>query len=829
MREIPAGYSRLESSARVPAAGARLVGAADPAETLSVTLRVRRRPDAPPLPGPEELAATPQGQRHFLSREEFAASYGAAPADLERVADFARSQGLTVIETNVARRTVVAAGTVEQMSRAFAVELGRYETPTQVYRGREGHLHLPADLANVVEGVFGLDNRRMARPLHARVSSPALSINPLTPPQVAKLYDFPTSPDATGQTIGLLEFGGGYRPSDIQAFFAGLALTAPGLTDVGVDGATNAPGIDANADTEVALDIDLAGAVAHGAKIAVYFAPWSEQGWVDVVTTAVHDAVNRPSVLSISWGWPELQTVLGLTWSQAAVDAVSVTFQEAAALGVTVLVASGDSGSGCNVGDGKAHVLYPASDPWVTTCGGTAIENVSGSSFSQVTWTNSGVTGGGISDIFPRQYWQGWAQLPGSANDGHQGRGIPDVGGNADPASGYMLVLNGAPDGPVGGTSAVAPLYAGLVALLNAGLGEPVGYLNPNLYAFAGPYVYHDVADGKSNASGGAPGYAAGAGWDACTGFGSIDGKALATALRGVGLPPALAAFGGKLTMAWKGIERDERIFWSAFDGTSWAPQQAVPGIGTSAGAELAVWQGKLFMAWKGVLADQRIFWSLFDGTSWSPQRVVPGIGTSTGPSLSVFQGALYMAWKGVEGDQRIFWSAFNGTSWTPQQAVAGVGSSVGPSLAVFGSALYMGWKGVFGDPRIFWATFNGTSWTPQQLLAGVGTSEGPSLAVFGNALYAAWKGEFGDQRIFWSSFNGTSWTPQQLVSGVGTSVGPSLAAFNSVLAMAWKGILGDPRIFWSTFNGTGWAPQQVVPGVGTSPDLAAAAGGLAA
>jgi kumamolisin len=300
MREIPAGYSRLENSARVPAAGARLVGPADPAETLSVTLRVRRRPDAPPLPGPEELAAPPPGQRRFLSREDFAARYGAAPADLAAVADFARGQGLTVIESNAARRSVIASGTVEQMSRAFAVDLGRYETPTHAYRGREGHLHLPANLSNVVEAVFGLDNRQMARPLHARVSSPALGINPLTPPQVAKLYDFPSSQAATGQTIGLLEFGGGYRLSDIQKFFNGLGLKTPNLTAVGVDGATNAPGINSDEDTEVALDIDVAGAVAPGANVTVYFAPWTEKGWVDAVTTAVHDAVNRPSVLSIS-------------------------------------------------------------------------------------------------------------------------------------------------------------------------------------------------------------------------------------------------------------------------------------------------------------------------------------------------------------------------------------------------------------------------------------------------------------------------------------------------------------------------------------------------
>jgi subtilase family serine protease len=536
MKEIPAGHSPVDKSERRPAPGARLAGPADLAEVLTVTLRVRRRPGAPALPDPMDLAAMAVGERRFLSREEFAARYGAAPADLEQVTDFARGHGLEVAETNVARRTVVASGTVEQMGRAFAVELGRYETPTHSYRGHAGKLQLPSGLKDVVEGVFGLDNRRMARPLNVRASGPAPSINPLTPPQVAKLYGFPSSPDAAGQTIGLLEFGGGYKPSDIRDYFAGLELTAPTLVDVGVAGATNAPGGELGADTEVALDIDVAGSVARGARIAVYFAPWSEQGWVEAVATAVHDAVNRPSVLSISWGWPELETELGLTWSRAAIEAVGTIFQEAAVLGVTVFAASGDSGSGCGIGDGRAHVLYPASDPLVTSCGGTTIENVSGSSFGQATWNDNGATGGGISDLFPPQSWQSEANVPGSINDGHrQGRGVPEVGGNADSTSGYRLVLNGSVDGPIGGTSAVAPLYAGLVALLNAGLGGPLGYLNPNLYAFAGSDVYREIADGRSNATGGAPGYTSGAGWDACTGLGSINGAALAAALRGVG------------------------------------------------------------------------------------------------------------------------------------------------------------------------------------------------------------------------------------------------------------------------------------------------------
>jgi len=213
--------------------------------------------------------------------------------------------------------------------------------------------------------------------------------------------------------------------------------------------------------------------------------------------------------------------------------AVSATFVEAAALGVTVLAASGDSGSDCQIGDRKAHVLYPTSDPGVTSCGGTTIENVAGASFGEVLWNDNGASGGGVSDNFPLPDWQASAGVPASANDStHTGRGVPDVAGNADPSSGYNLTQNGGQIGPIGGTSAAAPLYAGLIALINANLGFPVGYLNPAIYTKAAACgVFNDVTTNGTNAFNGAPGYPVGAGWDATTGFGSINGTTLLTAL----------------------------------------------------------------------------------------------------------------------------------------------------------------------------------------------------------------------------------------------------------------------------------------------------------
>ena len=704
------------------------------------------------------------------------------------------------------RRTVVLSGTVEQMSRAFVVDLGIYDAPSGRYRGREGAVSIPEEIADIVQAVLGLDNRPLGRP-HIRAAIAPQTTTPLTPPALATLYDFPASVSAAGQTIGIIEFGG-YKISDIQSFFKGLNLTTPTVTAVGVDGAKNSPG--APADAEVVLDIDVAGSVAQGANIVVYFAPNTEQGYADCISSAVHDAKSQPSVPAISWGGVESN------FTAAGIAAVSAQLQAASVLGVTVFSTSGDNGSADVTIDGKAQVIYPGSDPWITCCGGTSVSNVSGSSFTETTWKQ---TGGGISDLFDLPDWQGQAGVPSSANRGHRiGRGVPDVSGNADPNSGYVLTPGGLSVGPFGGTSAVAPFYAGLVALLNANLGEPVGYLNYNLYAFDGGNVYRDIADNVSTASGPAPGYRSGPGWDACTGLGSINGNALLDALRGVGLPVALADYNAKLYMAWKGMERDDRIFWSAFDGKSWAAQQHVTGVSKSAGPALEVFDGKLYMVWKGMADDQRIWYSYFDGSKWAPQKQLSGVSTSTGPSLGVYADKLYMAWKGMEGDQRIWYNSFDGRKWAPQQAVPGVSTSVGPCITTFAGELHMAWKGMYGDQRIWFSHFDGVRWAAQQVIPGVSTSEGPQLCPFNGRLYAVWKGAHGDQRLWYSRYDSTAWTAQQQIPGVSSSVGAGLMVFESVLYAAWKGMLGDQRIWYASFNGVNWVPKARFPALAPVP-----------
>jgi kumamolisin len=370
-------------------------------------------------------------------------------------------------------------------------------------------------VATAIVGVFGLDERPQARAQFRPAAQAAVSYTPL---QVAQAYGFPTGSTGAGQTIGIIELGGGYSQSDLETFFSGLGIATPSVTSVSVDGATNAPSGNPNsADGEVELDIQVAGAIAPAAKIVVYFAPNTDQGFLDAVTTAIHDQTNAPNVISISWGGPES------TWTAQSTSGFDSAFAEAGMLGVTVTVASGDNGSSDGVTTGGNHVDFPASSPNALACGGTSLQ-ISGTTVaSETVWndgTSGGATGGGVSDVFDLPAYQATAGVP-VVDDagGKPGRGVPDVCGDADPDTGYSVVVDGSSI-VVGGTSAVAPLWAGLVALLGAQSGKPVGFLNPTLYA--NPKALRDIVSGNNGA------FKAGVGWDACTGLGSPNGPALA-------------------------------------------------------------------------------------------------------------------------------------------------------------------------------------------------------------------------------------------------------------------------------------------------------------
>jgi len=281
------------------------------------------------------------------------------------------------------------------------------------------------------------------------------------------------------------------------------------------------------------LDIEVAAGIAPKAHIAVYFAPNTDKGFLDAITYAIHDGENKPSVISISWGNAEKY------WTRQAMTTFDEAFQTAATLGVTICCAAGDAGSGdenpdamAGMGakpDGLAHVDFPGSSPFVLCCGGTRLTASGAKIGSETVWDDDpsrSASGGGVSDVFPLPAWQRAAGVPASANPGKQrGRGVPDVAGDAAPETGYRVRVDGE-DGVIGGTSAVAPLWAGLIALCNQKLGTPAGYVNPLIYGAHGKAAFRDITSGGNGA------YRAKAGWDACTGWGSPDGAKFLRLLR---------------------------------------------------------------------------------------------------------------------------------------------------------------------------------------------------------------------------------------------------------------------------------------------------------
>jgi kumamolisin len=521
----------LPGSDRVAVPGARAIGPADSNERLEATLLIRRR-------GAAELAARVTGiaggnaaaggsaiaagnTAAVLSRKEFAERFGADAADLAAVRGFAEANGLAVVQEDASRRTVVLSGTVAQFNSTFKVQLQHMVHGAGSYRGRVGAVVLPSELQGIVEAVMGLDNRRQSA-AHFRLLRPAAAAAvSYTPLQVASAYGFPSG-TGQGQCVAIIELGGGFRPADLDAYFQNLGVASPSVVAVSVDHALNSPTGDANGpDGEVMLDIEIVGAIAPEATIAVYFAPNTDAGFLDAVTTAIHDDTRRPSVISISWGGPES------SWTAQAMTAMDQAFQAAATMGITVCVASGDSGSSDGVTDGGDHVDFPCSSPFALACGGTSLDAGGGSIRSEVVWNdgaNNGASGGGVSGFFALPGWQ--ARLSTVSNQGAAtalaNRGVPDVAGNADPATGYVVRIDGT-DTVIGGTSAVAPLWAALLARINQTTGKPAGYLNPLLYQ--NPQALRDIVLGNNGD------FTAAAGWDACTGLGSPNGAALGSML----------------------------------------------------------------------------------------------------------------------------------------------------------------------------------------------------------------------------------------------------------------------------------------------------------
>jgi kumamolisin len=539
----------LRGSAYHPAGGARpghrslrKLTAAELQADAGVTLMLRERRSGPTTA--QSLAwlqALPDPSARHLDIAQLTARHGFDTADRDRVVRWATAAGLQVTGEDAATRRVMLRGRVEQLSRAFEVDFERFgwtraDGGSVEYRGHRGPARLPAHLDGVVEGVYGLDDRPLARSHVRGLDDGRTAVLAYDPPQLASLYDFPRLPNG-GEGVELvaamIELGGVVHPFDLAASFARLGLPAPDVTNVWLDGATPTP--DPNgADVEVALDYQVIGsmiaAMAPKAHLTIvsYNAPNSERGFIDATATAASDAIRRPAAVSISWGAPEDH------WSRQGMRGLDAAFATGSLHGVTFSAAAGDAGSTNDEVDGYQHPEFPASSPHAWACGGTTLLAARGRIRTETVWNElargAGAAGSGVSTVFPVPAYQAELGIrPRSADGGALGRGLPDGSGNADPLTGWNVVALRRLRS-TGGTSAVAPMYTALWTLVSAQLGHRIGLPHPALYARRGR-GFNDVTTGDT----GGP-YRAGRGWDLASGWGSPNGRQIARDL-GVRIP----------------------------------------------------------------------------------------------------------------------------------------------------------------------------------------------------------------------------------------------------------------------------------------------------
>ncbi|MET3719136.1 MULTISPECIES: S53 family peptidase [unclassified Arthrobacter] len=515
-RSVPLAGSERPAAARIQATH----GPVNPSRRIEVTVILRRQ---------EPLTEMPAGP---MSSDELGARHGASNGDVHLATETFTRLGAEILEADPASRRLRLAGTVEELSRIFGTSLEEVTSSGPhghdiTHRHRTGGLQIPAELEGIVTAVLGLDDRPQARAQFQAIPLAATGTS-YTPPELARIYNFPAGADGSGQVVAIIELGGGFGQADLDAYFGGLGIPGPKVTAVSVDGAVNQPGQDpTGADGEVLLDVEVVGALAPKADILVYFAPNTDAGFLDAIINASH-ATPAPASISISWGQNED------AWTAQARTAFDQALADATALGVTVTAAAGDNGSADGATDGKDHADFPASSPHVLACGGTRLDAdpATGIIRSETVWNDGphSATGGGYSDTFPAPAWQ--SGLPAHARHhkpapkptpGGHGRGVPDVSAVADPQTGYKVRVDGK-DMVIGGTSAVAPLWAALIALFAQTTGRRFGQIQPLLYTRSAGF--RDVTTGNNGT------YQASAGWDPCTGLGSPDGTALLAAIK---------------------------------------------------------------------------------------------------------------------------------------------------------------------------------------------------------------------------------------------------------------------------------------------------------
>ena len=513
---MTAAHAKLKGSERGRKPLAVRVGDVDPASPIEVTVTLRR---------PERFAKDAEAVKRVLGHF-----------------------GLAVRAERPVTGSVVMTGTAAQIEAAFRAGLAMYSHARDgVLRGREGDVSVPSELDGIVSGVFGLDQRRVAHRLERGGSAQATAGDgapPLGPADLERRYSFPAG-DCSGQTIAIAEFGGGYFPDDVRQFCQAHGCALPQIEAVSVGATPLTPaqiaalaaeqqGPALGESHEVMMDIEIVAGLCAGAKICLFYAPFDQKGWIDLLDRVVA-ADPVPVSLSLSWGLAEDSP----DWSAAALDAINQRLRAASTRGITTCAASGDDGAGDQMHDQHAHVHFPASSPFVLAVGGTMLDGA-----DEVVWWNTpgdrsqprgGSTGGGVSVKFPRPAWQN-VRVTSLNPDAIDGRVVPDVAALAGPP-GYSLVFDGHPT-LNGGTSAAAPLWTALIARIAAAYpAKPPAFLAPLLYQSVGDgpargaTAFVDITKGCNASPQPGFGYDAQVGFDAVSGWGVPNGQALLASL----------------------------------------------------------------------------------------------------------------------------------------------------------------------------------------------------------------------------------------------------------------------------------------------------------
>ncbi|HET9980027.1 MAG TPA: S53 family peptidase [Ktedonobacterales bacterium] len=532
----PAPTSSASASAKSPKTPERL-GPTDTTRTLTISLVLKGRAGADAAIAALNDPHSPD-YHHFLSPEEYARRFGADSATVASVVAALRANGLHVPSATASAGLLVAQGTVATLESLFGVRLSDYcDSHGQRYIAPDATPHIPASLAGVA-GVLGLDTRSVMRTgsLLNRQRPQVGGVAGYGPTELRSAYDlnplYQAGLDGAGQTVALPEIDQ-FRKSDTQSYDQTFGLHTGAITVTEVAGGAS------SFSPEPVLDIEVIHAIAPAANIDVYETQSDLGSVAQMLSQIVSD--NHAQVISISLG--ACEAGLDPSQSRSFYDSIDNTFRQAAAQGMTVLVASGDSGAyGCQ--DNTLSIQEPSSNPFVTAVGGTALFlNSDGSYNHEAGWEGpleASGGGGGLSVVYQRPSWQ---TGPGVNNQFSNGaRQAPDVAGDADPLTGYSVYYSGdhGCSGSdcwqvVGGTSGAAPLWAGIVLLANqlarSHGGKPMGQLNPRLYQLGASaqasQVFHDVTVGGNLY------YPATSGWDYSTGLGTPIGAPLVQALAG--------------------------------------------------------------------------------------------------------------------------------------------------------------------------------------------------------------------------------------------------------------------------------------------------------